>query len=200
MKNKTIGIILSAGLSIRMKKNKAILKYNNKTFLEIIIEKLFNLEFQKVILVLSEQKDIQNCLNVIKNYTNLITTYNKNPERGITSSIKVALTKLNTLDLDYDSVMFFVVDQPLLSENTILNLLNHKKENSIIVPRANKKCYNPVIFSKKFLNNFFDLEGDIGGKQIIKKNQDSIVYVDFNDEKEFQDIDTPEEFYNMVKM
>lgn len=192
--NKTIGIILAAGFSRRMKKDKLLLKYNEKTFLEIIVEKLLKLKLRKIILVVPEKASLEEYLNSLKYYPTIIIVYNKNPELGITSSIKKALEKVVNFRIDFDSLMFFMVDQPFLSENTIRKIINSKKENCIIVPRINETAYNPVLFSKKFLKNFFELEGDIGGKQIIKENKDSVIYINFEEEEEFQDIDTPEDF------
>ena len=53
---------------------------------------------------------------------------------------------------------------------------------------------NPVIFSKRYINELLSLEGDSGGKKIVKGHLNDLKIVNVNNEIELLDIDTQEEF------
>ncbi|MBS9775763.1 MAG: nucleotidyltransferase family protein [Fusobacterium sp.] len=192
----TVGIILAAGLSSRAKSYKLFFEYKGKTFIQSIVEKLLKSSLKKIILVVSKDE----LMEQFKNYDKkLEVIYNPNPKLGISSSIKLSLDFLEKNIPSYDSFMFFVADQPLLSLETIEEILKNKRADKIIAPRVEDNLYNPVLFHKKFIKEFYKLDGDVGGKKIVNKNKDSLIFVDFKNIKEFMDIDTEEEYFNLIK-
>ena len=93
-----------------------------------------------------------------------------------------------------------ICDQPFMSLKT-LNLVKDTFINSdkgiVCVGSGNNKG-NPVIFSKKYINELLSLEGDIGGKKIIKGHLNDFQLVNINDEIELVDIDTQEEYVKIL--
>ena len=189
-----LAIILAAGFSKRMGENKLLLEYKGKTFIQIIIEKLLEINFNKIILVVSN-------LEIYKKYKNynekVFVIFNDKAENGISESIKKAVTYAKN-NLEVDKYMFFVADQPLLKKETILKIIEESNSNKITVPKNNNTMYNPVIFSNKYNSELLSLEGDKGGKQIILKNLDDITFVDIEDSNEFQDVDLIEEYLKLI--
>ena len=189
-----LAIILAAGFSKRMGENKLLLEYKGKTFIQIIIEKLLEINFNKIILVVSN-------LEIYKKYKNynekVFVIFNDKAENGISESIKKAVTYAKN-NLEVDKYMFFVADQPLLKKETILKIIEESSSNKITVPKSNNTMYNPVIFSNKYNSELLSLEGDKGGKQIILKNLDDITFVDIEDSNEFQDVDLIEEYLKLI--
>lgn len=192
----TVGIILAAGLSSRAKSYKLSFEYKGKTFIQTIVEKLLESSLKKIILVVSKNEFIEKFKDYDKK---LKVIYNSNPELGISNSIKLSLNFMEEEISNYDSFMFFVADQPLLSVKTIEQILKHNEVDKIVVPRVKSNLYNPVLFHKKFIKEFYELNGDVGGKKIVNKNQESLIFIDFQNLKEFIDIDTEEEYFNLIK-
>ncbi|WP_405351150.1 NTP transferase domain-containing protein [Fusobacterium animalis] len=189
-----LAIILAAGFSKRMGENKLLLEYEGKTFIQTIIEKLLEINFNKIILVVSN-------LEIYKKYKNynekLFVIFNDKAENGISESIKKAVTYAKN-NLEVDKYMFFVADQPLLKKETILKLIEKSNSNKIIAPKNNNTMYNPVIFPNKYTSELLNLEGDKGGKQIILKHLDDITFVDIENANEFQDVDVIEEYLKLI--
>jgi len=99
-----------------------------------------------------------------------------------------------------EGIMFFVGDQPFLNEVTVrkLNAAYTEGKGSIIVPVYGADRGNPVIFSSKWMKELRMLEGDVGGRVIIRQNSSEVWEVPITDTEIGRDIDTKEE-YNAVQ-
>jgi CTP:molybdopterin cytidylyltransferase MocA len=91
---KITGLILSAGLSGRMKTFKPIINLNNKPLIVLITEKLLNI-CDNVVVVTGHKKEIVE--NTIAEYFNiksnqLRTVFNNEYESGMFSSLKKGLS------------------------------------------------------------------------------------------------------------
>ncbi len=95
--------------------------------------------------------------------------------------------------------MFFVGDQPLLNKNDIEKMINVFKEDTdyIVIPKYKESLGNPVIYPSIYKEQILKLEGDKGGKSIIKSS-DKIKYVDVCENTLF-DIDNIDDFKNLLK-
>ena len=91
--------------------------------------------------------------------------------------------------------MFLTGDMPYIDSKLIDRLIEeHKKNpNSIIVPYYNGKQGMPTIFSKEYKEDFLNINGDKGGRDIIRKNPNLVKKVYIRDEKLGIDIDTMED-------
>ena len=98
-----------------------------------------------------------------------------------------------------EGYMFFVSDQPLLDKNDIEKLIKEfeKDKSFIIIPKYKESFGNPVIYPKKYKEQILNLEGDKGGKSIIKSS-DKIKYVNVCENTLF-DIDNINDFNNLIK-
>ena len=68
------------------------------------------------------------------------------------------------------------------------------EEYPIVVPKYNGKKGNPVIFSSMLKNDLLCIDGDQGGRSIIRKRQEEVRIVDFSDDILGKDIDTWDEY------
>lgn len=187
---KTGAVIMASGFSRRMGENKLLLRYNGKTFIENIIDKILICDFHKIILITSHQEIEDIFRNYVKNKENFFIEINKNPSSGISESIKLGLEKIKKCD----AYMFFTGDQPGISTATIKMLMKKSEKNNIIVPKYMNKNGMPTVFGSDFYNELMNLSGDSGGKQIMKHHKDSIEYVEINNPLEGFDIDTREDY------
>lgn len=118
--------------------------------------------------------------------------YNDAPERGIASSIRIALELLDTTSTRPDGILFGVCDQPHLRPGTVSMLLDRfcSAPNCIVAPMANSRRGNPVIFPARFLPELAALEGDTGGSSVIRAHPEALMLVQIEDSDELADIDT----------
>ena len=98
-----------------------------------------------------------------------------------------------------EGYMFFVGDQPLLDKKDIEKLINVFNEDTsfIVIPKYKNRFGNPVIYPKKYKEDILNLEGDKGGKSIIKSS-DKIKYVDVCENTLFY-IYNIDDFNNLLK-
>lgn len=112
-------------------------------------------------------------------------------DRGISHSIRAGLRALGEVGPE-DYILFQVADQPWLRAESIERLLQEADRG------AECACLgwegepgNPALFSARLLPELLALEGDTGGKRVLRRHAHTIVTP--REERELLDIDTPRE-------
>ena len=195
-------ILLAAGNSTRYGSNKLINTKQGKPMVSLILDTI--IKAQKFYIENQDKKHSWNQIIVVTQYeevvtiakqfqqANLIIVRNSSPNIGISHSIKLGIQNGSC---DVDGYCFAVCDQPFLTSETYKKLVNaYVKQQGIIVVKANNQKGNPVIFDKKYKQELLQLQGDIGGKQIINKYPHDITWINIENKQELVDIDIPEDW------
>jgi molybdenum cofactor cytidylyltransferase len=97
--------------------------------------------------------------------------------------------------------MFSVADQPLLTAETIGRLvqLHQQCHQNIVQPHINGKPANPVIFPSDLRNELAALTNGSGGRELIHRHVDRVQTLFCSAVEEFHDIDTQEDYHQLVK-
>ncbi len=180
-------IVMASGCGSRIGTNKLLLEYRDKKLIEHIMDKILQINFYSR-LVVAKDKEVLDiaCKKGFK------VVENKNSILGQSESIKLGIENSPVAE----GYMFFTGDQPLLSKLTIEKMIDAFKNNpqNIVIPRYKERNGSPVIFSSIFIDELKALEGDKGGREVIKRNKDSLVFIDVDNEYELMDIDTWEDY------
>lgn len=180
-------IVMASGYGSRIGTNKLLLEYRDKKLIEHIMDKILQINFYSRLVVAKDNEvlDIA-CKKGFK------VVENKNSILGQSESIKLGIENSPVAE----GYMFFTGDQPLLSKLTIEKMIDAFKNNpqNIVVPRYKERNGSPVIFSSIFIDELKVLEGDKGGREVIKRNKDSLIFVEVENEYELMDIDTWEDY------
>jgi molybdenum cofactor cytidylyltransferase len=185
-------IVMASGMSKRMNRDKLLMKMNDMQIFEYILDTIIKCNFYDKTVVAKDEEILKKSkslgFNAVKN-----TEYEKGQSRSIVLGMENSKKA--------HGYMFFVADQPFVSVETVNIMLDSFEKNpgSIIVPRCKDKNRNPVIFPLVLREEILMLCGDNGGKAVIIKNKDKIVFVDIDREEEFMDIDTMEDYENVSK-
>ena len=184
-------ILLAAGNSRRFNGNKLLATYKDKPIYMHIVEKVIGLDFNKIICV-TQYEEIKEAL--IDTNVNIVMNHNSN--LGISTSIKLGVN----FDKEADGYMFMVCDQPFISKKTLKLLINNfiNGEKGIVCVGCGDNKGNPVIFSKKYINELLLLEGNNGGKIILKGHLNGLKVVNIDNNIELIDIDTQEELKKLT--
>lgn len=185
------GIIMASGLSKRMGQCKLLMQYKDKSLIEWVIDAVeeSGLSPKMVITGNDEIKDLAA-------KRNLSVVINERGEFGQSESIKLGV--LNSKDAD--GYAFISGDQPFIS-SSFLNQLIEEFENQkgkIIVPVYKDTRGTPVIFPKRFKEEFLSLQGDVGGRVLLNKYKEYIQFIEVKDEKLLKDIDTKDEYARLI--
>ncbi len=183
-------IILAAGLSKRMGEDKLSLKLGESTVFETTLQAITKAGFQQVIVVarpgsnLAEQARSYNC-HLVENPT---------PEKGQSSSLKAGL---KALDSNIQGALFALADQPLITPELYILLSNsyRKKLKLITCPLYQGKRGNPTIFDRRAWPALQQIEGDQGGRSLLRHlTEEQVDYIRVDDPAVITDLDTPADY------
>lgn len=189
-------VYLAAGFSKRFGSNKLLALYNNVPLFSYGLNALVEAEkcrgFCDEIIVVTQYEEI---ISFIKQMNvpeglSIQCVFNPNSSQGISSSIKCGITESTE---GFDGCMFLVADQPHITAATINGMIEQfeKVSSKIICCSAldSNEYANPVIFPAEFKKELLLLEGDKGGKCIIKKHPEVTERFYVKNQNELTDVD-----------
>ncbi len=186
-------VILAAGKSERFGANKLLMPWQGKKMIEVILEIVTAMGFEEVVLVYGDE-----IVEKMAQKFQVKAIHNPSRDLGLSESVRYGI---NALSEEVEGIMFFLGDQPNLEKEILLELMAIFSEapEKIIVPTCGGKPGNPVIFPQKYRKNLTELEGDQGGKQIIRGLKDGVVYHPVKAGDFCLDIDTPEDYQDFLR-
>lgn len=187
MDNNISAVVMGSGKSERFGKNKLLEKIDGVPMIEILLKKLKELPFKNIFVTYKDKEIFEIC----KKYK-VIPLENKKYFLGQSESIK-----LGTENIKDENIMFFTGDMPFLKEETIFKIIS-EFDGRITIPVVNGKRCSPVIFPNKYKEELLSLSGDVGGREIIKKEK-KLNFIEFFDKKQFMDIDRKEDLKAVIK-
>jgi molybdenum cofactor cytidylyltransferase len=118
----------------------------------------------------------------------------RNPDfaGGLASSVKAGVAAVAS---GADGAVICLGDMPLIDAHLIDRLIEAfapDRGNLIVVPVADGRRGNPVLWSRRFFNELMTLEGDIGARHLIAKHGEAVAEVTVAGDGAFLDIDTPQ--------
>lgn len=119
---------------------------------------------------------------------------NQQPWLGISQSLKLGLRAALKEKPDVKGILFGVCDQPALKTSTIQKIWNASvvKPGKIICAGHKGEPGNPVLWPKEYFGELMRLEGDTGGRAVMRRHPDRIFVVEA-EERELKDIDRRED-------
>ena len=185
-------ILLAAGQSKRLKsENKLIKLYKKKPLINHSLNALHKSKVNKVIVVLGHQKkDLQ---KIIKKNNKNIFTYNKEYKKGMASSIKAGLRKVNKKDKGFIIVQS---DMPFIKSSDINKIYNSIKSKKYLVHvlKYRNRVGNPIGFDISIMKKFKKIKGDVGAKFMVKRLKKETRFIKINNLKSFKDFDKVSDF------
>ena len=185
-------ILLAAGQSKRLKsENKLIKLYKKKPLINHSLNALHKSKVNKVIVVLGHQK--KELQNIIKRNNKNIFTYNKEYKKGMASSIKAGLRKLNKKDKGFIIVQS---DMPFIKSSDINKIYNSIKSKKYLVHvlKYRNRVGNPIGFDISIMKKFKKINGDVGAKFMVKRLKKETRFIKINNLKSFKDFDKVSDF------
>ena len=194
----TAGIILAAGESTRFGRPKQLLRLKDKCLIEWVLDAAINSKLSRVVLVVgcAHQKVLQALPEKLQ-HSKLSIEINPEYKKGQSHSLRVGLSKVKD---DFPAVMFLLGDQPMLNSATINILLERfwADDKDVCVPIYRGKRKTPAIFGRRFYTQLMGIRGDMGARQLIDENPDRVLTVEMDNPLCFLDIDTPQDYENLL--
>ena len=164
-------LVLSAGGSTRLGRPKQLLECGGSTLIGSVLAAMEKVEdVDKYLLLGSNRDEIIQKIGVQK-WTCL---ENEEWHLGLGRSIAKGV---QYLERDYHYVVIVLGDQYRITATHIQQLIANRNAEKVIMTYNGESLSPPVCWPKSFFEDLIGLEDDSGAKEVIKRNQDSIVQI-----------------------
>jgi len=187
------GVILAAGESSRMARDKALLPWQGGTFLASAIQSL-QPHCDLVIVVAGANTD---ALKPVVFSSGAFMVVNPQPARGQFSSLQVGLQEV--LNHGRDAAIITLVDRPAASSATVGELRARFLEICssgywAVVPEHDGKHGHPIVIGREMMQAFLKAPATSTAREVEHVLQKAIAYVPVSDAKVTMNVDTPEDY------
>ena len=183
---KPAGVILAAGRSSRMGRDKALLPCGDSTFLGSLVD-VFECCCEPVLVVLGHNAD-----RIRPAAGRALVVVNEDYDRGMLSSLQ---TGLRALPEDVQAVAFTLVDHPRLRLETLERLIEtfEESEAPLVSPTYCGERGHPVVISRQVMEELLALPAEASPKPVLRGRYPEAVFVEVEDPAVVADIDRPED-------
>lgn len=186
-----IPLILAAGAGSRMGRPKALLDFDGKCCLELILEAVRGL-LTPIVVLGAAREAIRERVDLGAAHVAVNETW----ERGQTSSLK---TGLSFLPPAASAFLLFPMDFPLVTANEVGRVVDafvrcEDPDKALFIPAHGARHGHPVLCRREIAREFLALPDDGPARSVTKSDPRRICYVDFEQSYVITDMDTPEEY------
>ncbi|WP_338877205.1 nucleotidyltransferase family protein [Spirosoma sp. SC4-14] len=157
---------------------KQLLQYKGQSLIRRITETGLALQTGPVVVVLGANRE-----QIVPELSGLPITLVDNPawQTGLASSLKSGLAALYITHKNIDAVLILLTDQPLVSVGLLAYMLETYTQSNkgIVACRYDDQLGVPALFSRNYIEQMLQLEGDKGAKWIIIKHKQDCAEVPF---------------------
>jgi molybdenum cofactor cytidylyltransferase len=186
------GVILAAGASSRMGRDKALLPWRDGTFLSAAIRALQ--PATELVIVVAGANAAS--LEPIADSQAAFLVVNPNPQQGQFSSLKMGLQEV--LNRGRDAAIVTLVDRPPAEVQTIEQIkaafLASDEQTWAVVPEFGGKHGHPIVIGREMIEAFLRSPIHSSARDVEHANQAHIRYLPVNDPLVVANVDTPEDF------
>src|ERR1043166_9309771 len=186
------GVILAAGASSRMGRDKALLPWRDGTFLSAAIRALQ--PATELVIVVAGANTAN--LEPIADADAAFLALNPNPQQGQFSSLQVGVREV--LNRGRDAAIVTPVDRPPAVVETIQQLraafLGGDEQTWAVVPEYGGKHGHPFVIGREMIEAFLRAPVQSSAREVEHANQTHIRYLPVSDPLVVANVDTPEDF------
>ena len=179
-------LILAAGLSKRMGKNKMLVDADGMPMVRRVFENVRQSDVDKIFVVTGSMAEAVESALAGCDYN---AVFNERYKKGMGTSISAGVKYISSCS--YDALLIFHGDMPFVKLETVNILINSYKQtkSKIIAPFYKNKRGHPVLFDRSFFPALTRLDGDFGAKKILEQNRSDMLSVNIDDPGILIDID-----------
>lgn len=187
------GVILAAGASSRMGREKALLPWKGGTFLSTAIQALQRLT-DLVLVIVGPHNQAELAPVIYANAAFLVL--NPHPEDGQFSSLQRGLEEV--LNRGRDAAILTLVDRPAPQIETIARLkdsfTNSSDETWAVIPEYSGKHGHPIVIGREMIEAFLRAPAASSARDVEHAHQQHILYLAVDDPLVSLNVNTAEDF------
>ena len=191
---RTAGLILAAGRSSRMGRDKALLDYRGRTFLNHLIY-LALPRVDSIVVVLGHNAD--RIAASLPTSPRVLTVVNSDYDRGMLSSLQRGLSETE----EADWILWMLVDHPAVRGRTLDELLGAAEGSAapVVIPRHGGQRGHPIMLSREVAAELLQLPPDRSPQDVVRGHYANALFVELGDRGVLADIDRPPDYDDLVK-
>jgi len=179
-------IVLAAGLSQRHP-GKLLTSLDGQTAIAKTLWSLLDAGLHPIVVLGADDEELR---QEVRRFTGsgVRVVTNSHPEAGMASSIRIGVEAILN---DADAIGIHLADKPFCHSETVSLLLAEweRLQPLALVPRWRGQHGHPVLFYEALRSELMQLEGDSGGKALLRDLGQKAVTVDVEDEGVVLDMD-----------
>jgi molybdenum cofactor cytidylyltransferase len=185
--------VLAAGASRRFGSPKQLLLVNGQSMVARVTAAVLASQADEVLVVVgSRAEETEHALADLP----VRTVLNAGWEEGMASSMRVGLGRVSPAA---DAVLNVLADQVYLTTGDVdaiigayaLAVAESPSLPRIVAPVHGGKRGNPVLFGRSLFQELVAVQGDHGGREILKRHPDFVLDVEVPTDGVLKDVDTP---------
>jgi len=187
-------IILAAGQSRRMGQNKLLLPFGSTTVIETIVSEVAACpEVSDIVVVTGHQADrVQHQLAAYP----VRCVFNADYTR---SDMLVSIQAgLRAVAEEVTAALIVLGDQPRLRREIVQRVIAATEPDQLIIPSFQMKRGHPILIPRSMWAGILALPPEASLRDVIRANEARIHYVLFEDDSVLRDIDTPEDYQEII--
>lgn len=185
---RTAGIVLAAGASRRMGRNKMLLDIRGESLIRRVARRVLDAGLSPVVVVLGHEEALAKA-----QLTGLAceTTVNPDFTGPMSGSLHKGLEKLGS---DVEAAVIVLADMPLVTSEMLADVVSRAAGSSapLVVSRYGEVTAPPLLFRRPLFGELLAYSGEGCGKAVVKAHWSEALFVD-RPEGVLTDIDTPDD-------
>jgi molybdenum cofactor cytidylyltransferase len=181
--NKVGAIILAAGKSSRMGRNKMLEPVNGKAMLLHVVDAVIDARLEGPIIALGNEAERVSRSLINHHHIPIIVT---DFYEGLSHSLRAAIAAVPD---DWDASFVCLGDMPFVTSGLLKDMAQQARVDQILVPFHGGKRGNPILWGRNFFTEMMESEGDTGARALIKSHSASVTPFPAPDDSIHRDID-----------
>jgi len=187
-------LVLGAGESRRMGKQKLLLPWAGKTVIEHIVDELLACRIDQLRVITGH--DHEQLQLTLANYP-VSLEYNDQYTQGMLSSVRCGL---EALPQNCTGVLVALGDQPTLKASTVNLLLDQFLQHpKIVLPAYQGRRGHPLLFSSTYVPEILTQYETTGLRGLLQAHKQDVREVPVDSAAVLWDLDTPEDYREQIE-
>lgn len=194
------GIILAAGESSRMGRDKALLPLGAETFIERLLGVLSGLAAPIIVVLGHHSREIERQIEAsIAATPGARVVHNADYQQGQLSSLKTALRELASENVA--GALVCLVDHPAVAKSTAENLCARLLSTNapVVIPSHGARRGHPVAFAARLFPELLAAPVSEGARTVVNAHAAEVAYLETPDEAVLWDVDRPEDYAALLQ-
>jgi molybdenum cofactor cytidylyltransferase len=186
-------IILAAGQSKRMGRNKMLLPFGGSTVIQTIVSEVAATSARDVVVVTGYESE--KIAAALQHYPARCIL---NPDYAQTEMIVSIQVGLRAINDRLQAALIVLGDQPRIRHDIVQRVIAACEPEMLIVPSYQHQRGHPILIDRSLWNDILTLPPTSTLRDFIRLHEDRIRYVEVDSDSVLRDVDTPEDYQELI--